>query len=688
MTVTLASERINVLRAEINHHRYLVHVLDKSEISEAALDSLKHELSQLEIEFPHLITADSPTQRVAGTLQSGFEKVEHAQRMLSLNDVFSYEEVAAWQKRTAKLLDSNEVLEYFAEIKLDGFSISLVYSDGQLVQAATRGDGSVGEDVTANVRTMESIPLMLNLQQGLEGSVVDWAVAACSGRFEVRGEVYISKTDFADLNAEQVKKGLPIFANPRNLAAGSMRQLDPRLTAVRKLRFLAFGVVTTLPLRTHQDEHDLAKALGFPVEPHSGVCKSITDIETYLKNWEEKRKALPYGTDGAVINIQDRELFARLGVVGKAPRGAVAFKFSAEQTTTIVRDIELRIGRTGAVTPTAILDPVRLAGSTVSRATLHNADEIARKDIRIGDTVIIQKAGDIIPEVVQVLPGLRPPDSQPYLFPIEIDGIPLVRREGEVAYYVDTSTSHVEVVKRCIEHFASRGAMDIDGLGEKVVSRLVEAGLVTTIADLYHVTFEDVFSLEGFAELSAANLITAIEHSKSRPFAKLLFGLGIRHVGSETALTIVRYIRESISSEGEVSLSEILNFLQSMTGEQFQELPDIGIVVGESLYGYFNSVAEQEILTDMLACGVRCSISASATLKGALTGKSFVLTGSLSIPREEMADKIRAAGGAIHSSVSKDTSFVVAGDKAGSKLKKAEELGVPVLLEDDVNSLF
>jgi DNA ligase (NAD+) len=680
-------DRLNKLRDEINHHRYLVHVLDREEISEAALDSLKHELSQLEQQYPELITEDSPSQRVAGKPLEGFVKVEHQQRMLSLNDIFAYEELAQWQQRLLKLRPAQDLSGYFVEIKLDGFAISLIYENGVLVQGATRGDGFTGEEVTANVRTIQAIPLRLDLRLDTPSDIQAMAVKAIEGRIEVRGEAYISKADFAELNRIQREKGAPEFANPRNLAAGSMRQLDPQLTAARRLRFFAYGVVGEFGQTTHEQEHLLAQALGLPVEPHSRFCATIPEVVAFLTEWEEKRKTLPYGTDGAVVNLQDRRLFMDLGVVGKAPRGAVAFKFSAEQTTTVVRDIVLRVGRTGAVTPTAILDPVKLAGSTVSRATLHNADEIARKDIRIGDTVIIQKAGDIIPEVLQVLVGLRPKGAEPYAFPKEIQGIALQRREGEVAYYIEGHST--DIIKRRLEHFASRGAMDIDGMGEKIVERLVDTGLATTVADLYQLTCEQILLVEGFATLSADNLVKAIEDSKNRPFSRLLFGLGIRHVGAETALTLVSFLQEKLADYGPViSLSQSVAYLRSLSQEDFQQLPDIGGVVAQSLYAYFHLESEQKVLDELIAAGVMGEIEVKSSANGPLTGKTFVLTGTLdTLSREEAADRIRMAGGKVSSSVSKETDYVLAGDKAGSKLKKAEQLGVAVIGEEEFMKL-
>jgi DNA ligase (NAD+) len=682
-----ARERLAKLRDEINRQRYNVHVLNKEEISEAALDALKHELTQLEEQYPELITPDSPSQRVAGKPLEGFTKVEHGTRMLSLNDVFSFEELHAWEDRIKKL--SDQTPEYYAEIKLDGFAISLVYIDGIFTQAVTRGDGYVGEDVTLNARTIESIPLQLTKR--------------IPGRFEVRGEVYISKANFAALNLEQAKKGLPLFANPRNLGAGSMRQLDPKLAAARRLSFFAYDVVGDFNLNTHAEKHAFAAEVGIPIEPHSEYCANLEAVESFLRKWEEKRKELPYGTDGAVVNINQNDLFIKLGVVGKAPRGAIAFKFSAEQGVTVVRDIQLRVGRTGSITPTAILDPVRIAGTTVSRATLHNADEIARKDIRIGDTVIVQKAGDIIPEVLSVLPNLRPKESKSYEYPKEIYGVPVIRREGEAAHYVDVSAilhrtgdaqaSGVvlgEIFKRKLEHFASRGAMDITGLGEKVVARLVDADLVNSFADIYTLTEVQLLTVDGFAQLSAQNLIAGIAESKDRPFAKFLFGLGIRHIGAETALTIAAAVGAQAQEQSEITLPQSLKILRGMSEESFNSLEDIGPIVAASLYEYFQSTHEQAVLDQLVEEGVRVPLKVVKAAKtGVFAGKTVVLTGTLvRYSREEASDLIRARGGSTSSSVSKETDYVLAGEKAGSKLTKAEELGVPILTESDFEKML
>lgn len=689
MTHSEAQTRLKKLRDEINRQRYNIHVLNKEEMSEAALDSLKHELSQLEQEFPDLITPDSPSQRVAGKPLPGFAKITHQSRMLSLNDVFTFDELKAWEERVSKQLGRPYTEGYYAELKLDGFAISLVYEDGLLTQAVTRGDGTVGEDVTQNARTIDAIPLRL---------AKDYP-----GRLEIRGEVYITKKDFAIINAEQEKKGLPLYANPRNLSAGSMRQLDAQLVANRRLSFMAYGVAGDHGLQTHQAEHELAQEMGLPVEVHSRFCRTIAEVESFLQEWENKRKELGYQTDGVVVNINNEMVFEQLGVVGKAPRGAVAFKFSAEQATTIVKDIILRVGRTGAITPTAEFEPVRLAGTTVARATLHNADEIARKDIRIGDTVIIQKAGDIIPEVLEVVKSLRPAKTVAFAYPKEMHGVPVVRREGEAAHYVDVTAlekvaNEGEVVvldailKRKLEHYASRGAMDITGLGEKVVGRLVDADLVSSFSELYFLTVEQLLTVEGFAQLSAENLVQGIAESKERPLAKLLFGLGIRHVGSETAITLTNFLADWARDAGktQVLFADAVAVLRAMQLADFERLPDVGPVVAESLANYFHNHHEQAVLDQLIAAGMRAPlVVAKQAVSGPLVGKTVVLTGTLeNYSREEASALIRAAGGKTSSSVSAETDFVLAGDKAGSKLAKAEQLGVKVLSEDEFKTLL
>ncbi|MBI4407583.1 MAG: NAD-dependent DNA ligase LigA, partial [Candidatus Kerfeldbacteria bacterium] len=491
MNLNSAKQRIAQLKQTIDHHRYLYHVLDKQEISEAALDSLKHELAQLEEQFPQLVTTDSPTQRVGGKPLPGFKKVKHSRGMLSLNDVFSAKELQEWEQRVRKLAPGKP--QYYAEIKMDGLAVNLRYEAGIFVQGATRGDGKVGEDVTENLKTIESIPLRL---------LGDYPAVV-----EVRGEVYMTKQHFEQLNQREDNK----YANPRNVSAGSIRQLDPKMTASRKLSFMAYDCVTDLGLQYHSEIHQWLQDHGFPSNPHNKICRSLAEVETYHADIMKRRAKLPYWTDGVVVNIDDLELFKTLGVIGKAPRGSVAYKFPAEQATTIVEDIQVQVGRTGALTPVAHLKPVFVAGTTVSRATLHNDDEIKRLDVRIGDTAIIEKAGDIIPDVVKVLPELRSKSSKAYLFPKKCPacGSAVERRAGEVAYYCPNPNCFAQERER-FYHFVSKTGFDIRGLGPKIIDQLMDEGLIHEYADLFKLTAGDLEPLERFAEKKASNIVADI----------------------------------------------------------------------------------------------------------------------------------------------------------------------------------
>jgi DNA ligase (NAD+) len=654
-----AKERIAKLRELINDYRYHYHVLDESIMSEAAADSLKHELSQLEAEFPELITPDSPTQRVAGTPLPGFTQVGHSTRMLSLNDVFNEEEVANWIKRTQKLAGEDKALEFFADLKMDGLACALIYEDGRFVQAVTRGNGLVGEDVTANVRTIESVPVRLRAIKGFEQFL--------KGRTEIRGEIIIHKKDFEALNKRREQAGLPLYMNPRNTAAGSIRQLDPKLAADRPLRFRAWDIVRANPaeLPTTRFAYDTIRALGVPVNPQAQALAGIETIMAFAEEWDEKRHDLPFNTDGLVIKLNDRALYRELGVVGKAPRGAVAYKYPAEEATTIVKDIVLSIGRTGAATPVAVFDPVVVAGTTVQHASLHNADEIARKDVRIGDTVVIFKAGDIIPQVLRVLPELRPKKTRPFDMIAELKRqypeLEFVRPEGEVVYRVKGATGKL-LLKQALAHFASKGALDIEGMGEKNVAALVESKLVNDLADIYTLTKEQVIGLDRFAEISAAKLVEAVSEVKKPPLPRFIFGLGIRHVGSQTAIDLA----EAFGS---------LEKLQAATLDDLLNVEGIGDVVAESITAWFADLDNQALLEKFKKVGVEPIYKSHAN--GPLHDKNFVITGTLeSMSRDEAAEKIRAKGGTFQSSLGKDTTYLVVGKNVGaSKLQKAEKYG-------------
>lgn len=655
-----AKKRLLELRELMAKYSHEYHVLDKPSVSDAVYDALMRELKDLEAQHPDLITSDSPTQRVGGTPLSQFQKVTHRVRMISLNDVFSREDVEAWVQRMDKLLPGYSH-EFSAEIKMDGLACALIYEDGRFTQAITRGDGFVGEDVTTNVRTIQSVPLELR------NTVSDKVRPLLTGRTEIRGEIIMYKKDFEQLNHEREQQGLPLFANPRNLAAGTIRQLDPKLAAARPLRFKAYDV-----LREDQDNvptyafaYEAARELGFASNEQAAICHGVDEVMHFIAHWEEKRHNLPFNTDGIVVKVNDRKLYAELGSVGKNPRGAVAYKYPAEEATTIVKDIVLSIGRTGAATPVAVFDPVVVAGTTVQHASLHNADEISRKDVRIGDTVIIYKAGDIIPQVDRVLLELRPKKTHAFDMEAELarqyPELSFDRPEGEAVYRVQGATGPL-LLKKALEHFASKGALDIDGLGEKNVVALVDADLVHDLADIYSLTYDQVVALDRFAELSTNNLIAAIASVKRPPLPRFIFGLGIRHVGSQTAIDLSEHFG-SLEKLSQTTLDELL------------EVEGIGKVVAESLLAWFADPDNQALLEKFSTLGVEPFYESHA--EGPLHGVSFVVTGALEhMGRDEAAEKIRALGGVFQSAMTKDTSYLVVGKNVGAaKLQKAEKLG-------------
>ncbi|HSX41611.1 MAG TPA: NAD-dependent DNA ligase LigA [Candidatus Saccharimonadales bacterium] len=664
-----AAERIAKLREQINDYRYYYHVLDKSTMSEAAADSLKHELSQLEDQFPDLITPDSPTQRVAGKPSSKFAAVAHTAPMLSLQDVFDEAEARAWVDRIKKLQPGLDE-EFYVEIKMDGLAAAVIYEDGLLVRALTRGDGRTGEDVTANIRTIDQVPLVLRRDPGVPDVVY-------RGRFEVRGEVMMYKAVFGRLNAEREEAGQPLFANPRNTAAGTIRQLDPALVAARPLSFHVYALATNVPgLDTHGAQHELAAKLGFKVEPHSEVVEGVEGIMKFAHKWEDKRHDLPYGTDGLVATINDTAIYNALGVVGKAPRGSVAYKFPAEQATTILKEIMVSIGRTGAATPFAVLEAVKIAGSTVKMATLHNAGEVARKDIRIGDTVIVQKAGDIIPEVVAPLPKLRTGKEKPFVMPknCPVCGQPLGKGSEEAVWRCVNFDCPALKWGRVV-HFASKDAYDIEGMGEKNVEALIDAELVEDAADLFSLTYDQLVKLERFADISARKLVDSIQDRKNISFDRFIYALGIRHVGQQTAIDLADHFG-SLNRFRQVSLDEL------------QDVAGIGKVVAGSVYEWLNSKRHQNYLEKLTAVGVRPV--ERKRVEGRLTGQSFVITGTLdAFSREAASEKIVALGGKLQNSVTKDTTYLIIGDSpGGSKVKQAEKHGTKQIDETGLLKLL
>ena len=693
MEKTESKERIEKLRQEINHHRYLYHVLNRQEISDAALDSLKHELTKLEEQFPDLITPDSPTQRVAGKPLPGFKKIKHSSPMLSLNDAFSETEIKEWEERIKKLVTSYQLpttsyqlpitnIDYFAEIKVDGFAVSLIYENGLLKTASTRGDGVTGEDVTENIKTVESIPLRLNefkniaAEKEIEKILQDFpqvkkTVSKIPKTLEVRGEIYMTKKAFAEINREQEKKGLPHFANPRNIAAGSIRQLDPKMAASRKLDFLAYDLITDLGQKTHQEEHLIAQLFGFKTVEQTAYCQNTEEIIKFWKKILDTREKLPLLIDGVVAQVNDGAHFDRLGVVGKAPRGAVAFKFPAEEATTIIKDIIIQIGRTGVLTPVAVLEPISISGVTVSRATLHNMDEIKRLDTRIGDTVIIQRAGDVIPDIVKVLKNLRPQSAREFQMPHTFCGQKVIKPAGEVAHRLEHPEKCELVTREKLYHFVSKKAFDIQGLGPKIVDRLIEEKLAQDPADLFLLKEENIKHLERFAEKSAKNLIKAIQGKKEIELTRLIYALGIMHVGEETAIDLAKNFGtlEKTSSSSE---------------EELARVPDIGPVVAKSIKQWFNEPEHKKLLEKLKRAGVRIKYKKTVRKKQKLAGLVFVLTGGLkSLTRDEAKARIRELGGEISESVSKSTDYVITGTDAGSKLAKARELNIKIINEEE-----
>ncbi len=654
-----AQARAQELKIVIDDYRYKYHVLDDPTITDAIYDSLTRQLRELESKYPELITKDSPTQRVGGRALAKFKPIEHLSPMLSLNDVFDYDELEAWEKRMHKLT-SNTKLEYYVELKLDGLAMALQYENGIFVRAITRGDSMVGEDVTHTVRTIQTVPLSLPVSKKVPQEVYDF--------FEIRGEVILPKKEFEAINKQRAKQNLPLFANPRNAGAGTIRQLDPAIAAKRNLQFIAYGIEMDLAgMLTHADEHQLARELGFKLEPNDTTMANLSEIKNYISHWSQARQSLPYQTDGLVIAINSNAVFDNLGVAGKAPRGAVAYKYPAQTATTTLEDIRVSIGRTGAVTPYAVLTPVNVAGSTVSRATLHNADEITKKDLRIGDTVIIHKAGDIIPEVIEPIIKLRTGKEKVWKFPTKVNGIAVIRPAGEaVARLKDLEAG--EVLWQKLIHFVSKSAFDIDGLGEKILAQLMEAGIVESGVDIFILKKDDLVGLDGFAELKADNLLKSIHEHKSISLGRFIYALGIRHVGAKTASDIAQHFH-SLDKFNKAKINE----LSSIAG--------VGDVVAKSVADWLGQTANQQYQKDLIKAGVEVQKEAG-NKQGKLTNSTWVFTGTLEgFSRAEAGDKVQALGGVITNSVSRTTSYLVAGGAPGSKHDKALSLGVTVLNE-------
>jgi len=693
MTKEEAKKRIEKLKKVINHHRYLYHVLNKQEISDAALDSLKHELFKLEEMYPEFITPDSPTQRVAGKPLEGFKKVSHPLPMLSMEDVFSEKELRDWEDYLNRLAPhhfsqkSGEGVEYFAELKIDGFAITLIYENGIFLAGATRGDGKIGEDVTQNLKTIESIPLSLEIRRKLpenEEIAKNLQKLIEKGKIEIRGEVYMEKKAFEKFNEEQRKRSLAPFANPRNLAAGSIRQLNPKLAASRPLKFLAYDIVTDFGQEKHSQEHRILTALGFKTDP-GRECQSLQETVEFWREVAKKRETLPFLIDGIVINIDDNSLFKKLGVVGKSPRGSRAFKFAPQQATTVIEDIKLQVGRTGAVTPVAHLKPVQVGGVTITRATLHNEDEIKRLGVKIGDTVIVGRAGDVIPDIVKVLPDLRTGKEREFHFPknCPVCEAKLKRPESEVVWRCPNPNCGARK-RESLYHFTSKKAFDIEGLGPKIIDQLIDENLISSAPDLFELKEGDLIPLERFAEKKTQNIIEAIQNSEKIPLVRFIYALGIRHVGEETAINLANYL-SSVSEDGDKMKFHRLGSIEKLkktTKEELEKIPDIGPEVSESIYDFFQEKRNQKLIDDLIRAGVKILTPERVGKK--LTGRTFVLTGTLeTITREEAKEKIRLLGGEISETVSKKTNYIIVGKKPGSKYERAKELGVKTINEKE-----
>ena len=684
MTKQKIKQRIGKLKNLINYHRYLYHVLDRQEISEAALDSLKKELFGLEQQFPEFITSDSPTQRVGGKVRDQFVKVKHLVPMLSINDAFSEKDIQDWLDRNLKLLAKKEQseIDFYCELKLDGLAIELIYENSVFKTGSTRGDGTLGEEVTQNLKTIEAIPLRLREKAEIIEDFKKeelWDVVKKIEKDDLpflttRGEVFISKESFEKTNKFQRKLGLPIYANPRNLAAGSVRQLDPKITAKRDLDSYAYELITDLGQKTHEEKHKILKILGFKTNRHNKFCKNLKEVSEYFKHVQKLRENLPLEIDGIVVNINLNKIYKKLGVVGKTPRGVIAWKFPLKQATTIVKDIIIQVGRTGVLTPVGILEPVEVGGVTISRATLHNEDEIKRLGLKIGDTVIVGRAGDVIPDIMKVLPELRTGKEKEFKMPkvCPVCGGKLERPKDQVMLRCINSNCFLKK-KRYFYYFVSRSAFNVIGLGPKIIDRFLEEGLIEDVGDIFELKEGDLVNLERFGEKSAKNVISAIQAKKEISFVRFIFALGIRNVGEQTAQDLARVFGD-------------IESLKRANLEDLKNISEIGPVVSKSIYEWFRGKANLKFLEKLKKAGVKIinPLSKGSTTIQKLQRKVFVLTGTLnSMTRDEAKERILNLGGRISSNVSEATDFLIVGINPGSKEKEARKLGVKIISEEE-----
>lgn len=690
-----AKERIEQLKKVINYHRYLYHVLDKQEISDSALDSLKKELFDLEQQYPDLIISDSPTQRVGGKPLKEFEKVRHETPMISFNDAFSEQDMRDWLERLENYL-GRKVFEkketFYCELKIDGLAIELIYENGILTQGATRGDGLIGEDVTQNLKTIEAIPLKILDPEETKNNLKKLGLEPGNYNLNpkhlvVRGEIFITKKEFAEINRQQTKKGGKPFANPRNIAAGSIRQLDPKIVANRHLNSYVYDIVTDLGQKTHEQKHLILKAFGFKTNPDNKSANSLEEVFNFRNHWgkKENRDKLSFEVDGIVTILNENKTFEDAGVIGKAPRAAIAYKFSPREAETIVEDIEVQVGRTGALTPVAILRPVEVGGITITHSTLHNFDEIERLGLKIGDTVIISRAGDVIPKVIKVLKEMRTGKEKEVKIPTRcpVDDSKIVK-DG-VIYHCSNPNCGARH-RESLKHFVSRSAFNIEGLGPKILDRFLDEGLINDAADIFELKEGDIAVLERFGKKSAQNIVSEVQAHKNVNLSKFIYALGILHVGEETSqLLAKKIIGELKIKSGGVKIKDFKNTLKNLSLENLQTISDIGPKVAQSIYDWFRDEINIKFLDKLKKVGIEIEIPKLETKSSKLEGKSFVLTGSLeSMSREQAKEKIRSLGGDISESVSKNTDFVIAGAEPGSKLEKAQKLGVKIIKEKEL----
>ncbi len=681
-----AQKRIEKLKELINHHRYLYHVHDKEEISIEALDSLKKELFDLENKFPSFRTPDSPTQRVEGKALDQFPKKRHYTRMLSLQDAFDENDLEDFKNRVSKLIKTDN-FDFFCELKIDGLAVELIYENGILVSGSTRGDGVVGEEVTQNIKTIESIPLSLRSSENFTkkekniSTSNSWVNQKKS--VVVRGEVFITKKEFQLLNKKREKENLPVYANPRNTAAGSIRQLDPKITMNRNLDFFAYDLaadisegetVTPFGIKTHKDKHSALRALGFKVIPHEKRCKNLQEIDQFYKQILQIRDSLLYEIDGIAIFVDDNIFFEKLGFVGKAPRGTIAYKFPLEQRTTVVEDVLFQVGRTGAITPVAVLSPVSLSGATISRATLHNEDEIERLGLKIKDTVIVGRAGDVIPRVIKVLKELRTGKEKKISFPenCPLCNSKLVRPKGEAKWYCK-NTDCYGVRREKFTHFVSKKGFDIDGVGEKIVDQLLLNGVISDPLEIFTLKKGDLLLLERFAEKSAENVILAINSKKTIPLSRFIYSLSINGVGEQTSRILSDHFKD-------------LSKLKQASIEQLSSISDIGPVTAENIFKFFREKNNISLLSriDQLDINIKQDYSGNI-----LKGKTFVITGTLpNISRENAKEMVINSGGKVSSSVSKATDYLLCGENPGSKFDKAKQLKVKIITEEEFKNII